>query len=571
MSYAGTTPQYAIGNAARRYAQLAAARQPYLDRAIRCSQLTVTNLFRLQGSNATTDTINAWTNIGAYLVNNLTAKLTITIFPPGIPFIRLNPSRTALADLQKITDPAARGALKQNIAKGLAASEKEFVDAVNEDGDSNVFMITHKYLIVGGNHGHWTYQDGTLRSIPFDRWVVSRDQQGGPLEWIIKDTLVFTTLPQDIQDFLKASGYDDNTGKVTPPMGAPESVQKAAQQQNQNAKTIDLYTHGTLLDDGQWDIYQEVIGLIVPETQWKWAKDYCPFNPIPLDLLPGEDYGRSYVENYEGDLQTLDGLTETLTEGTAAAALLIRLVKPGGVTSKDALAKARNGAVITGDETDVATLLTNKNGDFSSVETRLSAIEQRLKAAFLVSDPRNAERVTAEEIRFTAQELQDSLGGIYSGLVTSEQTPYARLKMSALMRTKRMTPLPKHLIKVMIVTGAAALGRNAELAALDALVTVPPGMQPEVATSISSTMYFQRRATAVGVDQEGLVLTDEEKQATQAAQAQQQQTMDATGPLIQQGGALLKGAQDHQAQMAQQMQQQQAAQQQQQQQGNTTQ
>lgn len=558
---------YAEGTAQKRYSIGEQDREPYLQRARRCAGLTVPSLFRNLGDDTgSADEINAWQSLGAYLVNNLTSKLTITIFPPGVPFVRLNPSRQALADLQKISDPAARGALKQSIAQGLSASEKEFVDAINEDGDSNHFTVTHKHLIVGGNHGLWMYKDGSIRTIPFTRWVVWRDQQGNPLEWIIKDTLVFATLPADVQDFLEEIGLDPDTGEVNPPMGSSPAAIEAAKSQNRNKKTIDLYTHGCLLDDGKWDVYQETLGKVVPETNWKWDKDYCPFLPIPLDLLPGENYGRSYVEHYEADLQTVDGLTETVTEGTAAAALLIRMVRPGGVTDKKALASARNGAVITGDVKDVTTVETNKGGDWNAAEIRLDKIEMRLKAAFLVSDPRNAERVTAEEIRFTAQELQDSLGGVYSGLVVSEQTPYARLKMAALMREKRMTPLPKNLIKVMIVTGAAALGRNAELAALDALVTVPPGMQPSVPTSISSTMYFQRRATAVGVDQEGLVLTDEEKQAIQAAAAQQQQTMDATAPLIAQGGSLIKGAQDHAAKMAQ-MQAEQAANQQQQQQG----
>ena len=51
----------------------------------------------------------------------------------------------------------------------------------------------------------------------------------------------------------------------------------------------------------------------------------------------------------------------------------------------------------------------------------MSKIEQRLSYAFLLNASviRDSERTTAEEVRMTAQELQDSLGGIYGVLSQS--------------------------------------------------------------------------------------------------------------------------------------------------------
>ena len=45
-------------------------------------------------------------------------------------------------------------------------------------------------------------------------------------------------------------------------------------------------------------------------------------------------------------------------------------------------------------------------------------IERRLLEAFLVMNVRNAERVTAEEVRLTQLELEQQLGGIFSLLTT---------------------------------------------------------------------------------------------------------------------------------------------------------
>jgi hypothetical protein len=68
-----------------------------------------------------------------------------------------------------------------------------------------------------------------------------------------------------------------------------------------------------------------------------------PYLFVPFELLPGEDYGRSYVENYEGDLQTVEGGTQTVTEASAAIARFLLFVHPGGLTSKKAVAEAPMG------------------------------------------------------------------------------------------------------------------------------------------------------------------------------------------------------------------------------------
>lgn len=194
----------------------------------------------------------------------------------------------------------------------------------------------------------------------------------------------------------------------------------------------------------------------------------------------------------------------------------------------------------------------------------MAIIEARLDRAFLLnsSTTRNAERVTAQEVRLMAQELQDTIGDVYTGLIPNEQRPYAMLKLASYQRTGRIPKFPKGSVNVKVITGAAALSRNAELAGLDALTMPPnPVMQQAAARVINPVLYFQRRATSLGVDQEGLVLTEEQLKAQDAQAAQQAQMQQATGPMINQGGALLKqmAQQGHEQQMA--TQEQQAAQQ----------
>src|SRR5690242_20522487 len=82
-----------------RWNQLYGDREPYLVRARRLSNITIPSLFRFVGSTGATETPETWQSAGAYCVNNLAGKLTLTIFPPGISPIRLDPSREVLKDI----------------------------------------------------------------------------------------------------------------------------------------------------------------------------------------------------------------------------------------------------------------------------------------------------------------------------------------------------------------------------------------------------------------------------------------------------------------------------------------
>lgn len=535
--------------AKERYIGLKADREPYLVRARRLSRLTIPSLFREEGDNGTTQTIDSWQSFGSYGVNTLASKLGLTVMPPGISPIRLDPSKKTIQELAKLGgDEQAKGNLRLEIDKGLRGAELEFTNAITQDMDAVTFVKGMKYKLVGGDHGYQCYTDGSWRGMPLNTYVVVRDAQGNLLEAIIEDSLVWRTLPMAVREFLKGARPDetDGDGKKRP------------------AEKVDLYTHIDLGDDGLYHIYQEACGYKIPNTEWTYKKEYLPFLFVPFNLLPGEHYGRSYVEDYESDLQALEGAEEILTEGTAAGALLIRLVKPGGVTNKDSLAKARNGAVITGDGNDVSVLQTNKNGDFGALENRVSSKESRLAKAFLMNFAvqRQGERVTAEEIRYLAQALNEQLGGLYLELVKTFQGPWARLKMAALMRTKRMTPLPKDQVDVMMATGAAALTRTQELQDLDDL-TMPPNpiMQQAAARVIDPVIYFTQRAVKLGVYSDGLVKTqarlDQEDQAAQQAQLMQQ----ATPGLVKGGADVIGKGIDHNSAMQQigAQQQQQAA------------
>ena len=119
-----------------------------------------------------------------------------------------------------------------------------------------------------------------------------------------------------------------------------------------------------------------------------------------MSSVSGEDFGRSFVEQYLGDLRSLEGLTRAIVEGSSASSKVLFLVSPNGTTRASTLAQSPNGAIVEGSSNDVSVLQVNKLGDFRIAYDTMQRIEQRLEHPFLLnaSVQRQAERVTAEEL-----------------------------------------------------------------------------------------------------------------------------------------------------------------------------
>lgn len=503
------------GLAASYYQSAKVDREPYLERARDLSSVTIPYLYRQEGENGSSKLVIPWNSIGAYCVSNLGAKIVFALFPPGRPNFKATQSKSTALDLLQLP-PEEQARIKGIISQGLSMLEQDTVDAIEEDGDRARMFIAALHLIVSGNHAFQFYDDSTLRGIPLTRYVVSRDAQGNLLRFAIEDILDWETIPEDVKDAVKRA-----TGMERPPLT------KAGK------SPIKVYTHGILIG-GKWKVHQEVMGVLVEGSEATFAKDKLPYLFLAWQRLDEEDYGRSYSELYEGDLLTAESFTKSIGEGAAAMARFFIMINPTGMTDKRAVAKARNGDVITGREQDVFIPTgEGKSVDFSVASQEEEKALGRLAKAYLLNSSvqRQGERVTAEEIRAATQELEDALGGVYSQQVISWQLPYIQTKVRLLQRTKRVTPIPENAVKIQVTAGLAALARNAELAGLrtfSGIISETFG-PTELPKYIKPTEFVSRVAAALGVDAVGLVPTAEEL-AQDAQQQQQMMMMQQLGP-----------------------------------------
>ena len=149
---------------------------------------------------------------------------------------------------------------------------------------------------------------------------------------------------------------------------------------------------------------------------------------------------------------------------------------------------------------------------------------------------RNAERVTAEEVRLTQLELEQSLGGLFSLLTVEFLVPYLNRTLLILQRTNQIPRLPKDIVRPKIVAGINSLGRGQDNEALTRFIgTIAQTLGPEaLITYIDPSEAIKRLAAAQGIDVLNLVRTAEQL----AQQKEQRQADMANKSLVDQAGQL---------------------------------
>lgn len=498
-------PSAAPVTAKSRYATLSTFRDPALVRAREVSKLTIPALVPEEGATDATKLTTPYQSVGARGTNNLAAKLLLSLFPPGTSFFRLTVDEFALDKLKARAEMAGEGDPISKIEKALAKVEKALNTRLEQKAARPVLSEMFKHLIVAGNALLQVMKDGKLKLHTLANYVTKRDAAGEPVEIIVRETLSRRTLPRHVHDFVasKANGTED---------------------EKEGKDQIDLYTWVRRVSDGSWKQHQEILDLKIPGTDGTFPKDKTAWLPLRWQSVAGNDYGRGHGEEYLGDLYSLEALSQSIVEFAGNAAKIVWLVQRGGTTDKNKLAKAPSGAVIDGNAKDVSGLMMEKFADFQVVKATAADIEQRLEQAFLLNSSvqRQAERVTAEEIRFMAGELEQSLGGTYSVLAQELQLPLIARLMSVMQKAGQLPHLPEQMVKPQIVTGLDGLGRSSDFLKLELLVKdLAATFGPEASAEyINVGAYASRRAAALGIDTEGVIRSEEDVQASRQQQQQ---------------------------------------------------
>ena len=489
------TPSEEVGYAQGMYANLESERSSFLDRARSASEITIPSLLVNEGHSSSTILHTPYQSIGAEGVNNLSSKLLLSLIPPNAPFFRLVIDDAELEELVA----NQRGEVEETLSKIERMVQQEIEVRALRVPISEAL----KQLIVAGNVLVYLPENQQMRVFKLDRYVVKRDSMGNVLKIVVKETMSPLSLPEKAKHLVSETDEDE----------IPKT-------------SIDLYTC-VKWTGRNWKIHQEIEGQIVPGSEGSFPKNKNPFIALRFTHIDGEDYGRGFVEEYIGDLKSLETLTKAIVEGASAAAKILFLVRPNGTTRIKTLADSPNGAIVVGDAQDVSTLQLQKSADFRVAQETIRTLSERLSRVFLMNSSvrRQAERVTAEEIRIAYQELEIALGGVYSILSQEFQLPLVQLIMNKMKKEKKLPPFPDESLKPMVITGVEALGRGQDLNELEGFLQHLAPLGPDtVMRELNINEYINRLAASLGIESKGLIKSEEQKQ--QEAQAQQQQMQE---------------------------------------------
>ena len=530
--------------AAGRYEALSTDKLIFVQRARQCARVTVPYAFPPQGHSSATTYFTPFQSVGADCLNNLTAKLMLVLFPPGEPFFKLTGSaklkkniRSAQKDEQDGTD------MKAEFEKGLGLVEQDVTDEMESHGARVSKTEAIQQLLVSGNALIQITEENKFICHHLENYVVRRDVDGHPIELVIRQTLKRQSLPEEALKILyQLEKHGQPT--ATAPSSDNSSADRATSLEPGN---IDLFTWARIEGTGKkkkWEFHQEILGHRIPDTDGEWPLETPALIPLVWRRIQGEHYGRGFVEQYLGDLNSLEALSQTLIEGASIAGRVRWVVDETGLTKISDIANAANGAFVHGEveggkPKNIAAVQLEKTMDFKILVDTIQMITERLNRAFLRVQTRDAERVTAEEVRQLAKELEAALGGAYAMLAQEFQRPIVRRVILNMQKSGALKHWPKDMIRAEIVAGLEGLGREQQIQKLSQLVNlVAQAFGPQaVAQAFNLPSYFTRLGTDMGIDMDGLV-----KSQDQMAQEAQQQNMNEMQQKL--GPHMIKAASD---------------------------
>ena len=482
-----------------RYSQLTAHRSAFLDVAIDCAKLTIPTLLITEETATPYSRFSTpWQSVGAKGVVTLASKLMLGLLPPSTSFFKLQLDDSKLG---VELPPESKSELDLSFAK----VERMIMESIAASTDRVQIFSAIKHLVVTGNALLYMGKDG-MKMYPLNRYVVERDGNGNVTEIVTRERVSRKILGEQfkVPPTNRESVVDSSTGG--------------------HDKDVDVYTCVKRNKKG-WYWHQEADDKLIPGSEGKAPKEKTPWLPLRFVTVDGEDYGRSRVEEFLGDLKSLEALMQALVDGSAAAAKVVFTVSPSSTTKPASLANASNGAIIQGRPDDIGVVQVAKQADFQTAFHLAGVLEKRISEAFLILNPRQSERTTAEEVRMTQMELEQQLGGLFSLLTVEFLIPYLNRKMHSLQTSKKIPAIPKGLVHPVIVAGINALGRGQDREALvQFITTIAQTMGPEALSQyMNADEAIKRLAAAQGIDVLNLVKSVEERQQDAAEQQQQMQ------------------------------------------------
>lgn len=477
------------------------------------AQWTIPSLFPRAGDVSNVELQNSKDSIGAQGTNHLSNRVVDVLFPaPPRTFFRLGMvDKLKSVATQAMAAAEGQDAARQQLGVAQAALDAQMVDVekeamnyLNDRGYRPQAIMTAKLLIVTGNALEYHPEGKPVQVFNLRNYIVQRDLSGEVIMMMTKEEKSFETFSDDVKAKLRATKGSNVTSYV-------------------DKSNVTIYTKIKLEDSGKFHVYQQADECWLDTQNVSYPKDTLPWVPLCWNLITGEDYGRGLVAEYSGAFHALNVLTGALQNIAAVMGDIKFLVNPQSTIDIVALNAAAAGTYHSGRKDDVSVITIEKLNDAQFLATMIERFTKQISQAFLLNSgmTRDAERVTAEEIRAQAQELETSHGGIYSRLAAQWQRPLAFITLDHIEFDMAGVIQPR------IITGMESLSRMGELDAIRLFLNdlaILNGVPEDVRAVIHLKRFISIVGTARQVEYDKFLKTDDEIKLEQE-QAMQQQKM----------------------------------------------
>jgi hypothetical protein len=509
------------------YNKLATTRDAVLQTARELAEITIPSVFPPMGYVEGQYIGENNQSVGAWCVNTLASKLMYVAFPPNHSSIKISLDKAAIRNSKEAfaQDPV----MVAKIDGSLSALEKEHHDRFAATKLRLAYTQYIKQLLIGGN-SCWEHEELDSPVVhDMTKYVVKRDKKGNQQFVILREEASSSDLPAH----MKVIAANVNR----------------EQWLNKDRWEQDIVIHKVCMryNKDEWLTWQEYQGEVIPDTELHIKEDKPNLYAGWMVPMQGYNWGRSYCEEYRGDLWQVENYSSGLQDIGAAMAFTIMFSRPGSPTSPALLSRTENLKWLAGSADDLSVLQLDKGREAAFISNEIQEATRRLARAFLTmsSIQRNAERVTAEELRMMAQELDEAMGGLHANLAqTSQKAIMLRAVALHEAENPNLPQLPKGLTKMRVITGVDALGRSAEGQSLvRAAGTVRDVFGQEGLKRIDADEFTRRVFASESVDPTGLILAvDQVQQNDQAAQQAAMMQSSAPGVAKEAAKAAMGGA-----------------------------
>jgi hypothetical protein len=492
-----------------RFRTLDSLRQSKIDRARKCSELTVPSLLPPEGWNEEMSLYTPYSSVASRGVTSMASRILSALLPLNdTPFFRfelktgIQPTLEILEFLENVSYQVYNKLSSKNLRETL--------------------FLALQHLIVVGDCLLIQEDSLNFRVLRLDQYVVRRTVDGD-IQEIIHLEYLSKGNDQNAQEYYTTSiddrsrkGYDTIYCRMTKEEG--DDVWKVVKENEE----------GNVVDTGEFTV--------------------SPYIPLRWSAVAGENYGRSHCEDILGDIQALESYTEAGMEGMAAGSAFWIGIDPAGLTEIDDVALAQNGSFVPARQNDVFTITPSgqMNSQIQSSQTAIEMMRKELGIAFLMDSASmpTGDRVTATAVRTIGRELEHVLGGAFSAIARQLMKPIVQRTILLMLDAEEIDPKLENafedeggLLSIEIVTGLLALSRESDLTKLMQMGEMVRNLPPEAMALFKWDAYNRALITALGFDPSNWVKSEEEAKQEQMELAAIQGQMANEQQLQQQAGS----------------------------------